>query len=124
VQHVFSEIVRKLPCKDISIIAFGSGGSTVVQVLKHKTNDEILKKIHAIAFIDSSHSISDINNGLKDLLKLHSKNWKASEEPLGTPLDMGYCGCTCVSGGNARNTNCIPLIKDEIFQFLEQEHQK
>jgi len=121
-EHLFSvykKFIANCPCQNILFFAVGSGSKALISLLKKQ--DELVKRIRAIALIDSTHTIGDFEgkNNLLDLFQKHSINWIASKEPFGTPLKDN--SGSCFSGGHTQNTYCIPNAKNSVFEFYEQK---
>uniref|UniRef100_A0A6B2LEI8 Arb2 domain-containing protein n=1 Tax=Arcella intermedia TaxID=1963864 RepID=A0A6B2LEI8_9EUKA len=120
IQTVFEFASSQPRCTSVHILGYGSGGSLALHLLKDKSN----KKMKSIAFVDSHHTITDVELTPTKInwLKHNSKHWIASNEPLGTILpDNINSGFNCISGGSETIGGSLFSAMDSMLAFFEEK---
>lgn len=91
VLYVWDKIISRTSAKNLLIMAYGQGG-TLAKTLVQEREEAVLKKLRAIALVESSHSLtSDLSFGLavteskttRDFLEKHTINWMLSDIEIG-----------------------------------------
>lgn len=122
-QHVISvwdKVVSKAKAKDIVTVSHSAGGHGTLMLLRYR-EDDVLKRLRAIAFTDSVHSIGkNESQGVKKFIMENSVNWVTSKEKLDTKV--GYReGCLCVSAGHDTHENTSSSAQVSVFKFLQMK---
>jgi len=90
--------------------------------LLRKRRDEVLKRLCAIAFTDSVHSISFMEDPkIKQFLKQNAINWAKSSKPLDTKLKSTGGGCPEVSAGHDTHEWTSGSAIESVFKFLDKK---
>ncbi|KAJ2910545.1 hypothetical protein GGI21_000760 [Coemansia aciculifera] len=100
VGYVWSRIIRSCAAKSVVFIAYNTAGIAVLDLLKHDFARFAIKS-SGIAFIDSVHSTFKLNQASLEWLKLATRQWENSDEPVDTLVVNDRVGCLAVSAGNA-----------------------
>eukprot|EP01090_Pellita_catalonica_P007577 TRINITY_DN18168_c0_g1_i1.p1 TRINITY_DN18168_c0_g1~~TRINITY_DN18168_c0_g1_i1.p1 ORF type:complete len:450 (-),score=98.85 TRINITY_DN18168_c0_g1_i1:80-1429(-) len=119
VLYVWDNFVRKAKAADIAIVAHSAGGGGAMGLLR-KREDEALKRLRAIAFTDSVHSVSYRETSrVLEFLKKHAINWVRSDEPLDTKLKAWKGGgCPEISAGHDKHEWTSGTSIESVFKFL------
>jgi len=121
--YVWEEIISKLPAKNIAIVAHSYGG-IVTTVMASQFAEEFEKRVFAIAFTDSVHSL-EWQQAPESITKLyHTKalNWVSSDEPLDKPVRQPRNDAPRVSAGHPKHewTSCSAL--PSVFKFFGKKY--
>lgn len=126
VKYVWKNIISKSKAVNIAIIAHSYGGVCVVDLVK-SYGEEMAKRVFAIAFTDSVHSLGhqDVSQSGTDWLKKVARNWVSSKEPLDTNVPTPRrVDIPRVSAGDTRHEMTSWSSIESIFKFLDEKYKE
>ncbi|XP_063956056.1 cotranscriptional regulator ARB2A homolog [Lytechinus pictus] len=121
--YVWDKFIASRPVRHVAIVAHSMGGS-VTEHIASKREQSFLKKVFAVAFTDSVHSMATlgISHNIKKFFAKHTVNWVSSVQPLDTPrpskrpLDSKQ-----VSAGTQVHAETSWTSFKSVFKFLKRK---
>ncbi|XP_038076473.1 cotranscriptional regulator FAM172A homolog [Patiria miniata] len=122
--NVWDKFVAETPAKHVAIVAHSYGGVVTIDLAVKRT-ESFMKKVFAVAFTDSVHSLHyDMDDALHALFTQNAVNWVSSHKPLGTVVDDRGYDCTRVSAGTTRHEETSWYSFHSIFHFLSTKEEE
>ena len=122
--YVYDHIISRVcPAKNLYIVAHSAGGDGFMFLFRKRQN-EILAKLHKVAFTDSVHSLLPVEPAqIKSFLNEHAIHFVASDQPMGEPITNRYyfaeeSACQEVSAGHIKHEYTSGHCVDGVFQFF------
>ncbi|KAF4531846.1 hypothetical protein B566_EDAN000872 [Ephemera danica] len=125
--HVWDNYIVPSRPKKIAFVAHSYGG-LITSYLCWERLEEYRKRVFAVAMTDSIHygceTISDTEDDAKQHLCTIGRNWKASDEPLDTPVQNQYPNdISSVSAGHSKHEMTSASAMESVFAFIEERRQ-
>ncbi|XP_048884665.1 cotranscriptional regulator FAM172A homolog isoform X2 [Brienomyrus brachyistius] len=119
VSHVWERVISRCPAKHVSVVVHGYGGVAFVDLLSRQPQD-VQGRVHAVAFVDSSHNpwhqLLDADS--RDWLKSKSRKWVLSPKPLNRPVGSLKAECPQLSAGTQCHEAAPAACVDAVFRFF------
>jgi len=116
--YVWDKIVSKSVAKSVCIVAHSAGGHGAVMLLKNR-EEEVKRRVCAIAFTDSVHSVGPRDGkSVVKFIKERCRNWVTSDEELDTEVGSPFYDCPRVSAGHDRHEFTSGCAIEGVFKFL------
>jgi pimeloyl-ACP methyl ester carboxylesterase len=123
---VWDNFVSNLPYKDVGIVAHSYGGVVTFTLLAMR-EEELLKRVFAVAFTDSVHFgyASAGSSQTSEWITKIARNWVSSDKPLDTPLSEGkVADVPRVSAGTTVHEATSSSSINSVFTFLNAMLEK
>ncbi|XP_076839174.1 cotranscriptional regulator ARB2A [Brachyhypopomus gauderio] len=119
VRLVWESLVAKSTAERITVVAHGYGGLAFVHLLCCRP-EEIQRRVWAVAFIDSSHSMwhQPLGTTGRDWLKVQSRMWVLSNKPTNRPVGSLKAGCRVMSAGTQCHEAAPAVCMESVFRFF------
>ncbi|XP_035390999.1 cotranscriptional regulator FAM172A homolog [Electrophorus electricus] len=119
VRLVWESLVSKSAAERITVVAHGYGGLAFVHLLCCRP-EEIQRRVWAVAFIDSSHSMwhQPLGTTGREWLKAHSRTWVLSAKPTNRPVGSLKAGCRVMSAGTQCHEAAPAVCMESVFRFF------
>ncbi|KAG8187762.1 hypothetical protein JTE90_018762 [Oedothorax gibbosus] len=119
-------ILSKAVAKHIAIVAHSYGGIVTVNLCK-SFPESFQKRVFAVAFTDSPHSL--VNQGIPraviSWLRKIARNWVCSQLPLNSFLStMDSFEVECYSAGTNRHDYTSWMSFPCIYEFIDEQYRK
>jgi len=124
--YVWDNFVSNVPYKDVSIVAHSYGGVVTFTLLAMR-EEELLKRVSAVAFTDSVHFgyASAGSSQASEWITKIARNWVSSDKPLDTPLSEGKTvDVPRVSAGTTVHEETSTTSMASVFAFLNSQLEK
>ncbi len=121
VHLVWERLVSRSAAEHVFIAAHGDGGLGFVELLS-RNPDEIQRRVKAVAFLDSSHSLwhQPLGQAGRDWIKSHSRTWTLSSKPLNRSVGSLKAGSPQLSAGT-RCHDAVPAVcMESVFRFFSK----
>lgn len=123
-EHV-SAVWRRLVCvsaaQHVFVVAHGYGGLAFVDLLCCRM-EEVQRRVTAVAFLDSSHSLwhQPLGKAGRDWLRCHSRTWILSTKALNRSVGSLKAGCTQISAGTQCHDSAPAVCMESVFRFFSK----
>ncbi|KAK9980448.1 hypothetical protein ABG768_000056 [Culter alburnus] len=119
VRLVWECLVSQSSAEHVFVVAHGYGGLAFVDLLCRQL-EEVQRRVKAVAFLDSSHSLwhQPLGNAGRDWLKSHSRTWILSTKPLNRSVGSLKAGCTQMSAGTQCHDSAPTVCMESVFRFF------
>ncbi|XP_067298402.1 cotranscriptional regulator ARB2A homolog [Pseudorasbora parva] len=116
---VWERLVSKSSAEHVFVVAHGYGGLAFVDLLCRRLED-VRRRVKAVAFLDSSHSLWHQPLGIagRDWLKSVSRTWILSTKPLNRSVGSLKAGCTQISAGTQCHDSAPAVCMESVFRFF------
>lgn len=121
VHLVWERLVSLSSAEHVFVAAHGYGGLGFVDLLCHNP-DEIQRRVKAVAFLDSSHSVwhQPLGQAGRDWLKSHSRTWILSGKPLNRSVGSLKAGSPQISAGTRCHDSVPVVCMESVFRFFSK----
>ncbi|XP_020640559.3 putative protein ARB2BP [Pogona vitticeps] len=119
--YVWDHFISNATASNVAFIAHGYGGLVFVNLLMQRTS-EVMNKVYAVAFIDSTHHTmyqTQGNSQVQAWIWKHCQQWVSSSKPLGR--SVGYlvkADCPTVSAGTEKYDLAPSFCLHSVFRCL------
>uniref|UniRef100_A0A4W3JXY3 Arb2 domain-containing protein n=1 Tax=Callorhinchus milii TaxID=7868 RepID=A0A4W3JXY3_CALMI len=112
--YTWDHFISKSAAKNVAFIAHGYGGLAFVNLLNERSQ-EVMRKVHAVAFINSVHDVwhQNVPKSSQEWIRKTCCNWVLSSMPLDKPVTSMRMNCPQVS---AVITSCCP--HQQTFKYV------
>lgn len=121
--YIWDYFISKTEGKDVAFIVHGYGGLVFMDLLAHR-KWEVMRKVYAVALIDSQHHIGhQLGNDVQLLswIKHHCREWVTSPKPLNKPaatvLKKEF---PTVSAGTEKHSLAPSSSLQSIFKYFKR----
>nr|XP_023690330.1 protein FAM172A-like isoform X1 [Paramormyrops kingsleyae] len=112
-------VISRGAAKQVVVVMHGYGGVAFVDLLSRQPQD-VKGRVHAVAFVDSSHNPWHqlLDTDSRDWLKSKSRKWVLSPKPLNQPVGSLKAECRQLSAGTQCHEAAPAACVDAIFRFF------
>ncbi|KAK2908460.1 hypothetical protein Q8A67_004297 [Cirrhinus molitorella] len=121
VHLVWERLVSRSSAEHVFVVAHGYGGLAFVDLLCSRL-DEVQRRVKAVAFLDSSHSLwhQPLGKAGRDWLKSSSRTWILSTKPLNRSVGSLKAGCPQISAGTQCHDSVPAVCMESVFRFFSK----
>ncbi|XP_043092592.1 cotranscriptional regulator FAM172A [Puntigrus tetrazona] len=121
VRSVWERLVSRSAAEHVLVAAHGYGGLGFVDLLCHNP-DEVQRRVKAVAFLDSSHSLwhQPLGKAGRDWLKVHSRTWILSSKPLNRSVGSLKAGSPQISAGTRCHDAVPGVCMESVLRFFSR----
>ncbi|XP_061484159.1 putative protein FAM172B [Rhineura floridana] len=120
--YVWDHFISKTTAGNIAFIAHGYGGLVFINLLMQRTL-EVMNKVYAVAFIDSTHHTLHQTQGSSQMqawIWKHCREWVSNSKPLDKSLGfLVKVDCPTVSTGIEKYSLAPSSSLQSIFRYLK-----
>ncbi|XP_062982948.1 putative protein ARB2BP [Elgaria multicarinata webbii] len=120
--YVWDHFISKSTARNVAFIAHGYGGLVFVNLLMQRTL-EVMKKVYAVALIDSTHHTMHQTKGNSEVqawIWKHCREWVSNCKPLDKSIGcLVKVDCPTVSTGTEKYSLAPSSSLQSIFRYLK-----
>ncbi|XP_053164881.1 putative protein FAM172B [Hemicordylus capensis] len=120
--YIWDHFISKSMAGNVAFIAHGYGGLVFINLLMQRTL-EVMNKVYAVAFIDSTHHTmhqTQGNSQMQEWIWKHCREWVSNGKPLDKSLGcLVKVDCPTVSTGTEKYNLAPSSSLQSIFKYLK-----